>query len=355
MNRILNLFVALILCFMLCIRVNCAELEEYKEKVYSELEESELYGITPDNMSEISVNSLFDRIGEIVSQAIKAPIKIIGITAVFAIISRVIETVSNSKPYYQDICVIALFVSISPYILRSFEELISAMNSSQGFLAAYVPTFASIISASGNLSAALSYNSILLYASEGAVLAVTVLIKPMLGLMLVSSVINAVNPEMPNLASSLRRISVTLIGFIMSIFLGVIGLHSVVGRAQDSLTVKAGKYLVASFVPIIGGSLNESYRTVKASLDSIRSVVGSFGIVIIVMIFIAPILTAWVYRLCLLLCEFLCGVLSNGRIGMLIRGIGEVYTLLGTVVTIYMLMLIIATGALIALGGGLNI
>ena len=108
-------------------------------------------------------------------------------------------------------------------------------------------------------------------------------------------------------------------------------------------------------MPIIGGSLNESYRTVKSSLDSIRSVVGTFGIVIIVMIFITPIITAMVYRFCFMMCEFLCGVLSNGRIGILIRGIGEVYTLLGTVVTIYMLMLIIATGALIALGGGLNI
>lgn len=355
MKRIINALFAFMLCFMLCTTANCEELEEYKEKVYDELAESELYGIMPDNMSDISADSLFERIGAIISQAVKAPMKIIGITAVFAIISRVTETVSNGKPYYQDICVIALFVSISPYILRSFEELISAMNSSQGFLAAYVPIFASIISASGNLNAALSYNSILLYASEGAVLAVTVLIKPMLGLMLVSSVIHAVNPEMPNLASSLRRISVTMIGFIMSIFLGVIGLQSIVGRAQDSLTVKAGKYLVASFVPIIGGSLNESYRTVKASLDSIRSVVGTFGIVIIVMIFITPIITAAVYRFCLMLCEFLCGGLSSGRVGMLIRGIGEVYTLIGAVVTIYMLMLIIATGALIALGGGLNI
>lgn len=354
MKRIASFVFMIAACFMLCICVNGDETEDYKTEIYDSLEPSELYGITVENMSDISFETIFEHIGSLISESVKAPMKIVVIVIVFAMILRIVDVISNGKSYCQDVCVIATVVSISPYILQSLEGLINVMSSAQGFLAAYVPIYASVVTASGNLKGALSYNAVLLYASEGAALVMTVLIKPVIGLMLVSTIVHTLDQEIPDIALSIRRLITTLIGLIMNIFLGVIGLQSVVGRTQDSLTVKAGKYLVASFVPIIGNSLNESYRTVRASLDSIRSVVGTFGIVMIVAIFLAPVISATVYKWTMTLCEFLCGLLSGGKLLKLMKGIAEVYSLLSTVITLYMLMLIIATGSLIALGGGIN-
>ena len=59
------------------------------------------------------------------------------------------------------------------------------------------------------------------------------------------------------------------LGFLMSVFIGVISIQSIVSSAADGLTTKTTKYVVSNFVPIVGGAVSDAYATVLGSFRSI--------------------------------------------------------------------------------------
>ena len=225
------------------------------------------------------------------------------------------------------------------------------MSSIQIFMSSYIPIYASICIASGNIAGAMSYNAILLYTCEAATLFATFILKPILICTVVLCITQAINPEMPDILSSFKRIFTTIFGLILTVFTGVVGLQATLGRTADGLGLRAGKYLVSSFVPILGYTITESYRTIQLSLSAIRSTIGLFGIVIIALVFSIPLISLTLYRIFFTISEWIAGVCQNRGISILMKGLNNVYSLLSTILLMYILMLIISTGMLIALGG----
>ncbi len=350
MKKAVAVLAFILLLLVMQTSLNADEVQTYKDEIYSKVDRLEI-DISPSELEDISTNRVLDYLTDVVSSAVKSPIRLLCTVIMFSVIQRLADILGNNKAVYTEIITVICFLASCPMILSSVEGIITSCEAVQGFLIGYIPIFAGIIASSGNLSGATSYNAVLLYACESAAIAFTSIVKPLIMCMLAITAIKTINPQMPNITQSIRRLVVTLIGFIMSIFLGIIGLQGIVGRTKDSLTLKAGKYIISSFVPIIGGTLNESYRTVKAGLDSIRNVIGTFGIVVVIAVLIIPIVQGFIHRWIMILGEFLTGSFGSSGIGELCRGFSDIYLLLTTLVTLYMLMLIIATGALIALGG----
>ncbi len=357
-----------VVCFLLTILavmyitipILADESDEYRDKVYSEFKNIEIpseankIGIDindPESITQIDSNTIFNYIFSIIKSSISAPAGILVAVCALSLISQIITSLSNNTHNYDTVITIACFVCICGPVISSFISAISVMSSIQTFMVSYVPIYASICVASGNISGALSYNAILLYTCEAVTIFATFILKPILICATVLSVTQSINTEIPDFVSSLRRAFLTLFGLLLTIFSGVIGLQATAGRAADSLSLRAGKYLVSSFVPILGYTITESYRTIQASLGSIRSTIGVFGIVIIALILSIPLISLTVYRCFFAFSEWIASLCQSKSIASLMKGLNNVYSLLSTVLLLYFLMLIISTGMLISLGG----
>lgn len=344
--------VFLILSFnlLLVTSVSADEIGDYEEKVYSSLESISISDLTPENMSDISVQDVFSYIFSIVKAAFIKPVKILGTVLVCAIVEHLILTLSNGKAYYSTVISFTSVAGISSMVISSVEDIASALESVQAFLIGYVPIYGSIVATSGNLSAATSYCAILLYVSESVTAVMSTVLKPLIACMMALSVVRSVNGNMPNILRALSKLSTTLIGFVLTVFLGVIGLQGVTGKYSGKVAIKAGRYLVSSFVPVIGNAITESYQTVVSSLDMLRSVVGCFGVVVICMVMLVPIVNAFLYKMTFSVAQFLAIALSADNLGKLCKDFSDIYSMLLYAVIIYMMLLVISTGALIALG-----
>ncbi len=363
MKRILTAIAAVLAALCLSVTLS-ADVEEFKENILSELEEADTSGVSeglksagldPDNPSDVSglsAGGILSYVMGIAAEAFRRPIKIILIAAVMAAVCQVASTLSYKVGLYGELFVIICFIAISPYALDAFDSAVSAMLSCRAFMLSYIPAFAAIAASSGNIAAAVSYNAMVLYFCEIAANFAASVLKPILACMLVMSVTQAVNPDLSNITSTVRRALTTVIGFIMTLFLGVIGLRSLAGQAAESLAVKAGKYAVSSFVPIIGYSLSESYKAVSVSLSAIRTAVGTFGIVVLCLFMLSPIITLAIYKGSFMLCSVICRLCGADRLGAMMDGLADVFSFAATVLTVFMLMLTVATGMLILLGGG---
>lgn len=343
----------------------CAELSVFEDEVQSQISDADTGEIEPDlqrigldsdnpeSVSNLSTERILSYVLSILREAVARPARIILITAVFAAICQISTTLSYKTGLYGELFVIICFIAISSHVIDAFNSAISAMLSCQAFMTAYIPAFAAVVAASGNVTAAISYNAIVLYFCEAAAFLATSVLRPILCCMLVMSVTQSVNPDIWNITSKMRNALTMIIGFVMTLFLGIIGLQTMVGRGVDGLAVRAGKYAVSSFVPVIGYSLSESYKAVSLSLSAIRTSVGTFGIIVLCMFMLSPIITVMVYKFAFVICSWLCRLTGADRIAVMMSGLADVFSFAGTVLTMFMLMLTVSTGMLIILGGEL--
>lgn len=363
MKRFLIISAAVIVLVLLMTVSVHAQVPDFEDEVRSQLSEAdtgeisgelERIGIEPDNpesVSNLSVNGVIDYIIGILKEALTRPVRIMLIIAVIAAISRVASTLSSKAGLYGELFVIICFIAISPYVVDTFTSVINSMLSCQAFMASYIPVFTAVTAASGNVAAAVSYNAVVLYFCEAAAAVATTVLRPILACMLVMSVTQAVNPDLYGLTAAVRNALTVIIGFIMTVFLGVIGLQTLAGRGAEGIAVRAGKYAVSSFVPVIGYSLSESYKAVSLSLSAIRTTVGTFGMVVLCLFMLSPIITASVYKMSFLLCSWLCRLSGSDGIAAMTNGLADVFGFASTVLTMFMLMLTVSTGMLIILGG----
>ncbi len=355
MKRIISILAAVFMFCFFAVNAHCASAEpDISDMDIGEasefLEENGVDLSEPETIKNIGAESLLRYFYSLFKSALSRPAMILVITMALALICEVSMSLSSRCGINGEVFVIICFLSISPYILTSIADTFSAIKSQQAFIASYIPAFATVIAASGNISGAVSYNALVLYAAEGITLTASVVLKPILMCMLVICCTQAINPDLPDIIGSLRRLFTGIIGVVMTVFVGVIGLQTVVGRSGNEIMLKAGKYLVSSFVPIIGMSLSESYNAVKVSMSAIRTSVGAVGIVVMVVILAAPIINMFVHKLIIQLSEWICRLCGSNMLASLMQGLADVYSLCITILVIFATMFILSTGIMIMMG-----
>ncbi len=304
----------------------------------------------PETISNISAGALLNYFASAFKSALRKPAKVFICVLVISLVSEAVMSISQRSGIYGEVFTLICFLCITPMIISSFSDMLEVMKFQETFMSSYIPIFATITAASGNTAGAGAYNALVLYASEAVSLIAGQVLKPILVCMLVMSCTQAINPDLPNLTGTLKRALTYIVGVIMTVFVGVIGLQTTVGRAGNSILLRTGRYLVSSFVPLIGMSLSESYQAVSQSLGTLRSAVGALGIVLIVLILAVPIITMCVYRITFIILDWTCSVTGSYRLGTLMRGIGDVYSLGVTLLIIYALMFLISTGMIMLIG-----
>ncbi len=362
MKKLLIIVTVFLSAVILSVPVS-AQMQEFEGEIRSRLSEADTADISdglarigvepddPESVKGISAEGILGYIKSIVMEALTRPAKIILIVAAIAAVSRVAASLSVKAGLYGELFVIICFLAICPYVADTFGSLVNSMLGCEAFMASYIPVFAAVTAASGNVAAAASYNAIVLYFCEAASAVATTVLRPILACMLVMSVTQAVNPDLRGLTAAVRNALTVIIGFIMTVFLGVIGLETLAGRGAEGIAVKAGKYAVSSFVPVIGYSLSESYKAVSLSLSAIRTTVGTFGIIVLCVFMLSPLITAAVYKMAFSLCSLLCRLTGADGIATLAGGLADVFGFASTVLTVFMLMFTVATGMLVILGG----
>ena len=172
-----------------------------------------------------------------------------------------------------------------------------------GTLCNTMNTFAPVMSAmyimTGSISgAAVSNASMMLFLSiveNFIVIALVPIIKICLCFSVVSSLSGGID-----LSEGSKMIKNTFTGicvFIISIFSFVMSYQSVLSQGADTLTIRTARFAIGNFIPIVGGFVSESLKTVSSSLSFVKSSCGVVAIIVIVLITLPVVVSLLLYRL----------------------------------------------------------
>ena len=159
------------------------------------------------------------------------------------------------------------------------------------------------------------------------------------------------NLNLNGLCKTFHTVMKWVLGFSMSIFTGLLTMQSLLGNAVDVSTNKTVKFVVSSFVPVVGNALGEAFGTVQGSIKLLKSGVGAFGLLAIAFLFFPVLAQCLLWQVMLVVSASIADVFDLKEIAGLLRAISKVLSLLLAILLCSSAILIISTLVMMAIGG----
>lgn len=318
-------------------------------------------GLTVDNteaISEITPQKIFGYIWGEFKKSLTRPLKALASLLAVILVAALIEGMRDSIPnrglskIFGVICVLISVGIISEAVLGSIERAAGALDSGGTFMIGYVPVFAGITASSGSVTSAAAYNMLVLFAAQTAVQLSGEVIVPALSVCMAMGIVEAINPDfrLSGITEAVKKAVSFALGFIMTVFIGLLSLQSIVGASADTLGVKAAKFVVSNFIPVVGGAVSDAYATVKNSLGLLRGGVGFIGIAAIFVMILPPILDVTAMRLVFGVADIVTELFGVSQVKILVKNTGWILSTIFSILICFSVMLIISTAILMLVG-----
>ncbi len=259
-------------------------------------------------------------------------------------IATVLALISN-------VCI--CMIIISP-IVCFVERSASIVKASSAFLLCYIPIMFGIMLVSGQAFSSAAFSSIMLTLSNIITQLSTNFLVPALNIFFALSIVCSISTRFnfAGVCELFAKIIKWFLGFIMAIFSGLLTTKSLIGVAVDSANSKTMKFVLSSFVPIVGSALGDAFLTVQGCIKILKSGVGAFFIIATGFIFLPVIIECVIWLLATNICMATSDIFELANISMLLKNIGKVVSIIMAVILCIMTVLIVSTVVVLNIGGG---
>ena len=158
------------------------------------------------------------------------------------------------------------------------------------------------------------------------------------------AICNSLCPEMglKGLMGAFKKIYSFSLGAIMTLLVASLSAQTTITAAADCTAAKAARLVSANIIPVVGGSVGETLRTVATGVQYLKSIVGVWGIVLIACLTLPVLLSLVLTRLAFLLSGGVADMLGCETEEKLLSELGGIYALMVAVVSMSAVMFIFA-------------
>ncbi len=334
------------------------ELSEYlSEEAKGYLEAIGCDELDFEKILSVSPKSIFELVFELIrggiTEPLKAMLKSAGIVLLVSVCSGFFPDDEKTRSVLNLICGCVTVTGVFSTALKSVQGAVSAIGICVGFERALIPVLAGVVTASGNPSLALTFQSAAFGAAEFIGEISENFVLPLIGISGALGIIGSMLPTLKLSAISevIRKTLTTVLTCSAGLFTGFLSLKSVLAASADGLVTKGVK-MASSFVPVVGGALGEAYTSVTASLSLVKNTVGIYAIIAFFAIGLPIVinLALWVFamRVACAVSDLLdCRVCSE-----ILKNTAFIFTTVNSVLLLCMAVFIISAGLVITVKTG---
>jgi stage III sporulation protein AE len=144
------------------------------------------------------------------------------------------------------------------------------------------------------------------------------------------------------LSATLRHWYLTSLSFVMMVISGAVGAQSLLSAKADNAAMKGMKFAASSFIPVSGGTVSSTLGTLAASVELLRSSVGTVGIAVIFLLLVPVVVELALLRLVLGIGGFCASVLGCSGEAKLLNELNSLYGYLEGVAVLSAVVFIVA-------------
>lgn len=226
-------------------------------------------------------------------------------------------------------CYVVLIMILSKSFLISLDIAKSVFQDIVDFMNVLVPVLIFLISSAGGITSALTIDPIVLIAISVTPKIYTTVIFPLILIYLALLFTNNISKEFSigNLCKFLKQTIMLCQGFILMIFVTILGIRGMTANTLDAVTKKSIKFAMDNFIPVVGKAFSDAISTLAACSLAMKSIVSTLGVLILVIIAIYPIIKIFVVSMGLKLTGAILEPVVDSKISGSVTMVGEALTL----------------------------
>lgn len=227
----------------------------------------------------------------------------------------------------------AVFATILSTLYGQLQKVSRFLTGLNTLVNALLPLMAALHVMGGNVAVAAVQNSSLMLFLSVCENVCNRTVIPMTGICLALTLTSVFAPSLSlkGLTKVIKDTYAKTLGFIMLLLSFVLSTQTVLRAASDSLTARAAKFLAGNLIPVVGGAVGDSLRTVASGVSFLKSTVG-VGAIIVLIVMLLPVLVSLLltrlsFRLSLAVADLL-GCETESKI------LGELVGIYGTLIAV---------------------
>ena len=360
MKRICLLIIALIIVFSFPLNCNA---DDGFESVYD---------IVPDDIKDVfsesqyEIESIQDVINIISNDGIFSlvkialsdytlPLKTIMLLLILSVLSCTLQIIiekPETKKMEQIIFSLILCILIAEPLKNIIFSVTECLNSSGIFMFSFLPIFASFLVTSNPATAAITYTSTIYFFTELTVFISKSVLTPISTCLFTMSIVSSVSDGIfDNLLGGIKKLIIWTLGFVTTIFTAITSVQSIITSAADSVAIRTGKFIIGSSVPVVGGYVSEVMNTVIGSVSIMRSGIGLFAIIVMIIMFLPVILELLLWKIGLKLCQLITFGTENEISYKILNSFDDVVSVMISVIICVFIGMILSISAILVFGG----
>jgi len=245
--------------------------EKYTKEAFPNLNVQEL--ITQSLKGEVNNNILYKAVLKILGKEVVTSITMLGsilvIIVIHSILKSIAENLGNESTsqiayFIEYILIITIIISNFANIITSIQSTISNL---VGFMNTLVPILISLIVATGQVASGTALQPILIFAVVFIGNIINLIVLPIITVSMVLNIASNLSDKVQigSLAKFFKSSVTWFLGFVITIFVGLLSLEGTLTSSVDGLTIKGIKSAASTFIPVVGKALGDSVDTVLRS------------------------------------------------------------------------------------------
>lgn len=270
-----------------------------------------------------------------------------------ALFSAVAENIEKSFDAKNDITFFVFFTVIIIFGTNIFKQCMDLATETLDnlilFVNALYPVMLTTVASGGMVAVASTLHPVLMYCGELVMLIIKTVIFPALSIGMALKIANlfSIDLQAERLGGLIDGFVKWTVGIMMTLFVGVVTVTGITAPTIDSVSIRATKFAIGSFIPMVGNVISDSFDIIMNSSSVIKGSVGVAGLINILFICFTPCISLAAVSLALNLCSALAEPVCNKKIVQLIGTFGKAtFTMFG-ILCACACMFVLCTGVLV--------
>ncbi len=228
------------------------------------------------------------------------------------------------------ICFAVVVVIISTMTASLVSKAKSTLLSLQNQMNIVFPILLSLMTAMGGVVSVQAYTPMLAFLSGSISNIFVHVLLPLFSFSLILSIVGNLseNTRLTKLNGFINSTFKWIIGVVFAVFMGFLSLKGITAGSSDGISIKATKYAIKNYIPMLGGYISDGFELVKAGGMLVKNATGFASLLVLLATIITPIISVGILELGLKLLAGVVEPIGDKRTSNLLFDIGKSLKLL---------------------------
>jgi len=305
------------------------------ESVADELPEGMLDGesvgeaLTEAVKPKYLMDKLLDGVGAALPSALSLTCILTGLIVISALIRALTSsagssTLSSAFGICSSLAIFSTVIAIESKHISRTGELLSDLNA---LMQGMIPVTGIVWAMGGNVSTASAGSATLYFFLSICESLCANTIAPVCIILTVTALCSSLSSDIKlgGVSGTVKKAYNFTLGFVMSMLVAILGIQTTLTSAADGLGAKAARLVSSSVIPIVGGSVGDTLRSVASSVEYVKSVFGISAIIFIAFLVLPTLLNLLMTRAAFSISSGVADMLGCERESRLLSEISNIY------------------------------